>query len=223
MRWLCVAALSYSPSLAHAERSGEDGAICGEVADGAERAFGLPSGMLRAIGKVESGSWPWAANVDGAAETYRSRAEATEALLRVRTRKPTNIDVGCFQISMRYHPMAFASYAEALDPTANATYAARFLRDLHDRLGDWNRAAGAYHSATPVLEAAYRERVMAVWKDVSPAAPASATQSIAEISPRWRVVSIGPVVRPAVTVWTLASAQASNVDEHLPRVITPTH
>ena len=35
-----------------------------------------------------------------------------------------------------------------IDPWKNATYAARFLAELHQELGDWTRAAGAYHSRT---------------------------------------------------------------------------
>lgn len=202
-----------------AEPAAGDTSICEHAAGDAERAFGLPPGMLRAIGMVESGGWPWTANVDGAAEIYRNQAEATEALLRVRERKPANIDVGCFQISMRYHPMAFASFAEALDPVANATYAARFLRDLRERLGDWNRAAGAYHSATAPLEAAYRERVMAIWKDLPQSSPILTAPS--ETQPRWRVISIGPAIQPTVTVWTIASISTGRNGTQLPHVITP--
>jgi soluble lytic murein transglycosylase-like protein len=44
------------------------------------------------------------------------------------------------------------------DPDANAAYAARFLSELHAELGDWSRAAGAYHSRTPSFAWKYRAR-----------------------------------------------------------------
>lgn len=205
-------------AVAHAQPDAGDASVCERVAQDAEHAYGVPAGMLLAIGRVESRSWPWTANIDGAAEVYQSRTEAIEALTRVRSPHPVDVDVGCFQISMRYHPMAFASVAEALDPAANANYAARFLRDLHDRLGEWTRAAGAYHSATEPLEAAYRDQVMALWKDAPQAAPADA---IVAAQPRWQVIAIGVAVQPTVKVWTLSSMPDTTAAGRLPRVITP--
>jgi hypothetical protein len=215
--------LSQPSGIAYAEPEIGDSAVCERVSQDAERAFGVPSGMLLAIGKVESGGWPWTANVDGAAEVYHSRNEAIEALTRVRPKRPANIDVGCFQISMKYHPMAFASMAEAFDPVANATYAARFLRDLRDRLGDWTRAVGAYHSVTPPLEAAYRERVMALWQDAPQAGAVPAPQQAAAMiagQPRWQVIAIGSPVQPAIKVWTLSSTADAPGAGRMPRVVT---
>jgi hypothetical protein len=165
---------------------------CDRAARDAETEFGLPTDMLKAIGSVESGHWPWSANVDGMAETYRSKAEAIAALTRVRTPRPVDIDVGCFQVSLHYHPSAFPTLADALDPMTNARYAARFLRELHDRYGDWNRAVGAYHSSTGPLEADYRERVMAQWKGAPPPVEQSVDQ------PRWRIISIASALPPAL-------------------------
>jgi hypothetical protein len=158
---------------------------CDQAAKDAETEFALPAGMLAAIGAVESARWPWTANIDGAAETYKSKAEAVLALTRVRSPTPSDVDVGCFQISLHHHPAAFATMAEALDPAANARYAAHFLRELHDRYGDWDRAVGTYHSATGALEANYRGRVLAHWS--GPPAPEQ---------PRWRVISIATSLQP---------------------------
>jgi soluble lytic murein transglycosylase-like protein len=100
---------------------------------------------------------------------------------------------------MRYHPTAFATIADALDPVANARYAARFLHELRDRFGDWERAAGAYHSTTSLLEEDYRGRVMAQWK----AAPVT-EQGLQ----RWQVISIS------------ASMQLVAGPGAMPRIIT---
>ena len=145
-------------------------------------------------------------NIDGLPETYRSKPEAVEALSRIRTPTPTDIDVGCFQISLHHHPTAFATIAEALDPVANARYAARFLRELRDKYGDWDQAVGAYHSATGSLEADYRERVVAQWKGTSRQEQPKVVQI--EEQPRWRVISMATA---------LPSAAAGR---HLPRIIT---
>jgi len=190
------------PSCGKARAQANDLNACNQAARDAETEFGLPTGMLKAIGSVESGHWPWSANIDGVAETYRSKAEALAALARVRMPRPADVDVGCFQVSLRYHPAAFPTLADALDPVANARYAARFLLKLHDRYGDWNRAVGAYHSATGPLEADYRDRVMAQWKGAPPPADQPADR------PRWQVISI-------------ASALPAPLGPHaLPHVIT---
>jgi hypothetical protein len=186
---LCIAVMVRPGSPARAQT--DDSSACDRAARDAEGAFGLPAGILAAIGSVESGRWPWTANVDGAAETYQSKAEAIEALIRPRSPRPADVDVGCFQISLHYHPTAFATMAEALDPTANARYAARFLRELHDRYGDWDQAVGAYHSTTGALEAGYRDRVLAQWKG----APATDQPQPVE-QPRWRVISIATALQP---------------------------
>jgi hypothetical protein len=169
---------------------------------------------MAAIGKAESAQWPWTANVDGAPEVYTNKAEALEALTRVRYPKPANIDVGCFQISMRYHPDAFPSLDQAMDPASNANYAAKFLRELHDRTGDWPGAIGLYHSATEVRRIEYRDRVLALWKN-APAEP------VPDEQPRWRVIPIGASVPSGVRVWNVSSLPAAS-NSALPRVITPT-
>lgn len=189
-RWgrTCVVlvwALVLLPSCGKAWAQSDDKVACDRAARDAETEFGLPAGMLKAIGSVESSHWPWSANIDGAAETYRSKAEAIMALTRVRTLRSVDIDVGCFQVSLRYHPSAFPTLADALDPTTNAHYAARFLSQLHDRYGNWNQAVGAYHSATGPLGADYRDRVIAQWKGIQP--PVVEQQAD---QPRWRVISI---------------------------------
>ena len=60
-------------------------------------------------------------------------------------------------------PLPVASLDDAFDPTANAAYAARFLSALYTETGSWEAAAGRYHSVTPALGEAYRERVLAQW------------------------------------------------------------
>ena len=58
------------------------------------------------------------------------------------------IDLGCMQINHHYHNPRrnFESPAHMLDPALNVEYAARFLRELRDREGDWTRAVARYHA-----------------------------------------------------------------------------
>jgi hypothetical protein len=211
--WTCAVVLLQFVAIFPARADTGDAIACERAAQAAEAEFGLPAGVLRAIGKVESRGWPWTANVDGAAEIYQSKSEAVAGLTRVRPSTPANIDVGCFQISSRYHPLAFATVADALDPDANAHYAARFLTELRTKYGDWARAVGAYHSATPPLEAAYRDQVMANWKDGDPR-PAA----VAGDQPRWRVIPIGTTVQSTLAVWSMSAIPVNT--GALPRVIT---
>jgi hypothetical protein len=150
----------------------------------AERRFGIPPGLLQAIGVVESGRgggpeagaapWPWTIDAEAHSRFFASRAEAVSATRALLARGVASVDVGCFQVNLYYHPNAFASLEEAFDPLANALYAARFLRQLYARGGSWRAAVAAYHSATPGRGEPYRERVFASWKGSAEPVPAAA-------------------------------------------------
>ncbi len=75
-----------------------------------------------------------------------------------------NIDVGCMQINLFYHPDAFPNLERAFDPQANADYASRYLRTLRAQTGDWATAAANYHSRDPDRGQAYRARVVEHWR-----------------------------------------------------------
>ena len=139
---------------------------CEAAALAAADAHGVPLAVMRAVLRVETGEgrgaarrgWPWSANADGRSYRFDS-FDAALAFARGSTaRTAGNVDLGCFQISERWHGQEFAGPAEMLDPRRNALYAARLLAGHHGRLGDWTLAAGAYHSMTEPLAAAYRAR-----------------------------------------------------------------
>jgi hypothetical protein len=151
---------------------------CEQAGIAAEQTSGLPAGLLLAIGRVESGRWdaergritpwPWTINAAGKGQWFGSKDTAalnTKDRLDAGTR---SIDVGCFQISLLWHPTAFADLDEAFDPIANARYAARFLLALYGRAGTWQAAVEAYHSADPMLGFAYRQQVFASWQSAAP-------------------------------------------------------
>ncbi len=149
------------------------GETCRDQAMTAERVAGIPAGLLLAIGKRESGRfdpqaggmlpWPWAVNRAGEGRLFESREAAMAYVAAAQQSGNPSIDVGCFQINLKSHPLAFASLDEAFDPAANAAYAARFLAELHDRTGSWETAVASYHSSTPSFGIPYREAVFATW------------------------------------------------------------
>ncbi len=153
---------------------------CEQAATEAEKVFELPAGLLHAIGRVESGRydvasrrivpWPWTIDVAGEGQQFDTIEEAVRATQLHRAKGVRNIDVGCFQVSLLHHPDAFETMEQAFDPPANSRYAGRLLASLKLRLGNWQDAVAAYHSADPARGTPYREKVYASW-NAAPAAP----------------------------------------------------
>ena len=149
-----------------------EGHCAAEVAH-SERLYGIPERLLNSISLVESGrydrdnratqAWPWTVTSQGEGKYFPSKAEAIAEVRRLQGRGIKSIDVGCMQINLMYHPTAFATLEQAFDPEANVGYAARFLKGLYEATSNWVTAASYYHSQTPSLAAAYRERLMKVW------------------------------------------------------------
>lgn len=183
---------------------------CEAAGAAAERRHEVPEGLLRAIGRVESGrrdpasgqvaAWPWTINAEGRGRVFDSAADALAAAEALRRGGTGSIDVGCYQVNLLHHPGAFASLEEGFDPERNADYAARFLKALRGRTGSWDDAVAAYHSASPERGVPYRDRVLAAWQrgGGAPALPAAAA-----VTPVLRVVSwSAPAGGGAMRVWS---------------------
>ena len=159
----------------------EPGELCRAAIQAAERAAGIPTRLLQAVARVESGRrdpetgaflpWPWTINAEGRGQFLPSKAAAIAEVQALQARGVRSIDVGCMQVNLRHHPGAFASLEAAFDPTTNAAYAARFLAELRQGRADWQEAAGAYHSQTAEFAQPYRARVMAAWAEEQQANP----------------------------------------------------
>lgn len=212
----------------------QDSLSCATAGALAERNWGLPHGLLGAIGKVESGrydpalggvaAWPWTINAAGRGQQFGDRDEAIRTVGQLQARGVRSIDVGCFQVNLAHHPHAFASLADGFDPQTNADYAARFLAELQARTGSWESAIGAYHSGTPDLADDYRARVYATWagrparEPAMPSGPVMIPMTFppatAAVAPPPLAVSRLqarlPVVNSGAVVWTVA-AQANGV------------
>ena len=130
---------------------------------------------MAAIGRVESGRydrasnrthpWPWTINAAGEPGVFEDKASAIAAVRAKQAAGVQSIDIGCMQVNLLHHPDAFASLEQAFDPLANATYAARFLKELHAQTNDWTSATARYHSATPERGNAYQQKVAAAWSE----------------------------------------------------------
>lgn len=166
---------------------GDPWKICAAQAARHEAKHGLPRHLLAAVAKAESGrwdetnranvAWPWTVTAGGEGQFFASAAEAITEVKRLKARGVTNIDVGCMQVNLFHHGRHFAGIEQAMDPEANADYAARFLKTLRETSADWMEAAGRYHSSTPEKNAPYRAKIARLWDETkreNPAAPPAA-------------------------------------------------
>jgi hypothetical protein len=134
-----------------------DARLCLGAADVAADRHGVPRAVMRALTRTETGRtreralqpWPWTVNMEGAGYWFDTRAEALAFAEAEQARGARSFDIGCFQVNHRWHGQHFPSVDAMFDPVTNADYAARFLRELFEETGTWDRAAGFYHSRTP--------------------------------------------------------------------------
>lgn len=142
--------------------------LCEPLIRAAERTEGIPSGLLLAIGRAESGVdtswgrlvWPWALNIAGRSVFAPTRDEALrQASESLRSDPRRFVDLGCLQVNWQYHREWLKEPANVLDPEWNVAYAARLLRNLAAEHGSWEKAVGFYHSANPQRQAVYLANV----------------------------------------------------------------
>ena len=104
-------------------------------------------------------AWPWTVTAEGEGKFYPSRHAAIRAVEALRHRGVSNIDVGCMQINLAYHPDAFESLDQAFDPKTNVAYAAQFLKELRTQRHSWDKAMRFYHSSNPARQRHYGNKV----------------------------------------------------------------
>ena len=178
----------------------------------------LPSPLLGAIGKVESGRpdpldgsvkpWPWTINAEGQGTMFNRREDAVAAVLSLQARGVTSIDVGCMQVNLAYHPDAFATLDDAFDPLTNVRYAARFLRQLFAQTGNWDSAAAAYHSRTPDIAEPYRLKVLAAMGNGAPLPALAPAPVHNDLALAW-AATVSPTFPNLGGAWSAGPAQPS--------------
>jgi hypothetical protein len=145
---------------------GEIQQLCDRAAELAAAETGVPVTILRALTRAETGRtrdgafgpWPWTVNNAGDGRWFDDLHGALRHAESRRSAGARNLDIGCFQINLRWHGHAFTSLREMFDPLENARYAATFLTGLHREFGTWDAAVAAYHSRTPRYAARYMVR-----------------------------------------------------------------
>lgn len=169
-------------------RAANPAELCTRAALMAAERHNVPIQVLRAIALVETGrktkgqmrAWPWTLHVAGQGhwfETSNALLVHAQASLQAGIR---NMDLGCFQINYHWHAHHFASLEEMIDPIRNADHAARLLVGHKARLGSWEEAAGAYHSATPHIAERYLARFFRMQQFVDPDTPSRLTDDTRE-------------------------------------------
>ena len=170
--------------------------VCLDTAARVNAQEGLPPHMLGSIAITESGrmdpdtkakvAWPWTVTSGGAGQYFPTKAAAIAEVRRLQKAGVENIDVGCMQINLKYHPKAFDSIAAGFDPETNVRYAARFLKDMRQGFGSWSDAVRHYHSADDTRSLAYAKRVAKNYYDLigaKPGAVADAPRQVAAATP----------------------------------------
>jgi soluble lytic murein transglycosylase-like protein len=120
-----------------------------EMAQAASK-YGIPLGILYAVGLTETGAGGHlhanALNIEGDAVYSLSREQAIARFHAAQAADRRLIDVGCMQLNHYFHGKSFASVGEMLDPHKNVDYAARFLKELRAREGGWTLAVARYNA-----------------------------------------------------------------------------
>ena len=146
---------------------------CAALIARAEQRYGIPRRILESISLAESGryhkpsralvAWPWTVNNGGRGKYYATKARAIAAVRRLRAQGRRNIDVGCMQVNLMHHPKAFPNIEAAFDPARNVEYAARYLKQLHNKSNSWVTAISHYHSQNRRFGHGYMLRVLRIW------------------------------------------------------------
>ena len=138
---------------------------------------GIPTDLLTSISLAETGrwnpkkkemfAWPWTVTWGGKGRYFPTKKSAVNAVAELQYSGVKNIDVGCMQVNLMYHPKAFRDLDEAFDPVSNINYARRFLAGLYKSTGSWIQAAANYHSTNPLLNLNYQTKILEIWRKVS--------------------------------------------------------
>jgi soluble lytic murein transglycosylase-like protein len=116
----------------------------------AARRHAVPLGVLYAVGLSETGRKgvlnPYALNVDGKTVLAADLRGAVAHFHDAKRNGAKLIDLGCMQINHRYHGDKFPHLEAMLDPVRNVDYAARFLKELRAREGNWTMAVARYNA-----------------------------------------------------------------------------
>jgi hypothetical protein len=172
---VAIAASSPALSAGNSANYTENSNTCRDAIAVTEREMRLPTGIMQAISLAESGrwhkasrsrfAWPWTVTAHGKGRFYPSKDAAIAAVRKLKADGVKNIDVGCMQVNLKYHPKAFETLQDAFDPSINARYAANLFAKLRRSTRSITRAVAHYHSTTRRYNRPYTKKVVKIWND----------------------------------------------------------
>ncbi|MBT5572442.1 MAG: transglycosylase SLT domain-containing protein [Alphaproteobacteria bacterium] len=154
-------------------KSLETNNICSQAIRSVDSEANTPTALLTAISHVESGrwdaqkealfAWPWTVTNGSDGQYFPTKDAAIAQVRKLQSKGIRNIDVGCMQINLKYHPNAFEDLESALDPKTNARYAAKLLNSLFETHKTWAESIRRYHSSNPKFNRPYHDKVVRQW------------------------------------------------------------
>jgi hypothetical protein len=170
--WLSVGVAFAKPFPSNSSKYEETCRIAVEKAETKNR---LPKRLLSAISLTETGrwhaergeriAWPWTVYAEGRGRYLPNKETAIKEVKNLKAKGVQNIDVGCMQVNLYFHPEAFEDLDAAFDPDLNTKYAAELLASLRQRDRSWTKAIAYYHSKTEKYYIPYRRKVMKIWQE----------------------------------------------------------
>ncbi|MBB3562955.1 soluble lytic murein transglycosylase-like protein [Rhizobium sp. BK512] len=150
LRTLLLSTLAAAALVAFTSSASASTGACEREIQSAAAKYGIPEGILYSVGLTETGRkgslYPYAMNVEGKALFPASEQAALRQFDTASRDGAKLIDIGCMQINHYFHGENFSSVEDMFDPHRNVEYAAKFLRNLHDRHETWTMAVARYHA-----------------------------------------------------------------------------
>jgi len=184
MRFIIILAIVALQHFAHAEDSLSK---CSSHFELYEKQFDLPKHLLSSVSMTETGrwdynkkslySWPWSVNHSGKAYFFESKNEAILFVSNLIQQGHRNIDVGCMQVNLNYHPSAFENLYQAFDPKHNIAYAASLIKKHYLNSASWVSAIARYHSGEKSRGIQYANKVLKIWQKHSTSPSNDSTQT----------------------------------------------
>lgn len=129
-----------------------------------EKSKGIESGLLKAIGHIESRLTPYSVNVNGDSHFFKTATAAIQFIKTKQNQGYYNISVGLMQLHLPSHRQHFNSLEEMFDHKKNISYAAKLLARLIRKTGCNEKAVKMYHTGKPHSGEEYKNRVFKTWK-----------------------------------------------------------
>ncbi|MDR1476288.1 MAG: transglycosylase SLT domain-containing protein [Holosporales bacterium] len=130
------------------------------IIESEEKKNGIPKGLLKAIADVESGCNPYYVNIRKRSLRFKSKDESMKFINDMLKKKRFNLSIGCLQLHYKSHKNHFSSVESMLSPKENIAYAAKIIKNLYLKYGNWKEATKRYHASNPKYNSSYYRKVV---------------------------------------------------------------